>query len=71
VSAVCKTCGGTGQVVCLNSHIITDRTRKERCYICGGTGHSSYQSDPDYVRWQAKARASYPRHPELIERTEP
>lgn len=62
--AICKTCGGTGKVICLNSHIVTDRARKERCDTCAGSGKSSYRSDPDYVRWQAKARAAFPRHPQ-------
>jgi len=64
MGATCKTCGGTGWAVCLASHIVTDRTHKERCGICAGSGKSRYQDSSWYVRWQERARASFPRHPD-------
>jgi hypothetical protein len=63
----CKTCGGTGRIVCLNSMFVAEKTRKERCGICGGTGASSYRDDPSYVRFQERARASFPRHPDFAQ----
>ncbi|WP_304559516.1 hypothetical protein [Sphingomonas immobilis] len=41
----------------MNSMFIGDGYRRERCHICGGTGHHSYKPDPDVVRWQRQARA--------------
>lgn len=65
----CETCGGTGKVISTRSAIMTDGTFKEKCGICGGTGQSSYHHhDRKYVRWQADARKSFPRHPHLAVR---
>ena len=68
--ATCGTCGGTGQIVYVRSHIITDKTRKARCGTCSGSGESDYRSDPKYVRWQREARASFPVNPELNRRAQ-
>ena len=61
----CRTCGGTGKIVCMNSAFITEKLRKERCGICGGTGESGYRDDPNYVRWQARQRETFPWHADL------
>ena len=55
--AVCRTCGGSGQTVCSNSHFIADGFRLERCGVCAGSGESSYTGDPTYNRMQAAKRA--------------
>ena len=61
----CRTCGGTGWVIYMATMFIQDRLRKERCGICSGTGFSSYRGDPSYVRWQARMRETFPRHPDF------
>lgn len=62
MTRACGTCGGTGQIVCMNTMFVTERTRKERCGICSGTGRSSYRDDAAYVKWQSRMRASFPLH---------
>lgn len=54
----CRTCGGTGRIICMNSWFPSDGYRKERCGICGGTGISSYKPDRRYERCQEKMRAA-------------
>lgn len=64
---VCRTCGGTGKIICMNSMFMTDGLRKERCGICSGTGKSSYRHwDNAYVKRQARSRETFPRHPDLL-----
>lgn len=66
--ATCRTCGGTGKIVSLNSAFITDGLRKLRCGICAGSGVSSFQPDAAYARWQANNRATFPVHHLIAER---
>jgi hypothetical protein len=54
--AACKTCDGTGKILCLRSAFVGSGFRRERCGICAGTGKSAYRDDPVYVRWQHDAR---------------
>lgn len=53
----CRTCGGTGWQHLMKSWFATDGLRRAVCGICGGSGVSSYQDDPEFVRGQAKLRA--------------
>ncbi len=55
---LCTTCGGTGWQWLNRSWFKTDGYYRGRCGICGGTGHSSYQNDPAFVRRQKERRAA-------------
>lgn len=65
MSCVCKTCGGTGSQLLLVSMFMADGLRRERCGICSGGGQSSYPNSPEFVRFQKRARLSFPKHPDL------
>jgi hypothetical protein len=54
----CRTCGGTGRIYCAKSWFPADGYTKERCGVCGGTGESLYQPDPQYARRQIDLRGT-------------
>jgi hypothetical protein len=41
----------------MRSMFIADGYRRERCFICSGTGKSTYRDNPEYIRFQRTARA--------------
>lgn len=53
----CALCAGTGSLILNNSWFRGD-TRRERCSICKGTGHSNYRPDAGLVSEQKRARAA-------------
>lgn len=57
-AASCKLCAGTGSMYEARSWFTADGYRRRRCSICAGSGQSSYRCDPEWNRFQAKARAA-------------
>lgn len=55
IKPTCRACNGTGKLLLLRSWFTSDGFRSCKCYMCGGTGHTS-DSSPDLNAAQARFR---------------